>query len=76
MSRCNGRNGRHIRSGAMTLPPDSKLGREQEARHRVRQESRIGATLKMLRSGGGRIRGSSSCTRTSEGPHQARANLR
>jgi hypothetical protein len=47
MSRRNGRNGVHTRSGGMMLPPGSKLGREQEARHRVRQESRIGATLKV-----------------------------
>ena len=47
MSRRNGRNGLHTRSGGMTLPPGSKLGREQEARHRVRQESRIEATLKV-----------------------------
>ena len=47
MSRRNGWNGLHTRSGGMMLPPGSKLGREQEARHRVRQESRIGATLKV-----------------------------
>ena len=46
-SRRNGCNGLHTRIGGMTLPPGSKLGREQEARHRVRQESRIGATLKV-----------------------------
>jgi hypothetical protein len=46
MRRRSGANGLHTRSGGM-LPPGSKVGREQEARHRVSQESRIGATLKV-----------------------------
>ena len=47
MSRRNGCNGLHTKSGGMTLPPASKVGRERKARYRVRQESRIGATLKV-----------------------------
>jgi hypothetical protein len=46
MSRRNGCNGLHTRSGGM-LPPGSKVGRERETRHHARQESRIGATLKV-----------------------------